>query len=121
MASNNDNMVNVEGGDEDINPNSNNISVPVLDAAADDKKNDDAEKHNDQSAVPDDTENGPYFYVTTPVKDFCPGGNQQNGRMDNLDTMMYVDDTNSEIGSAADYLGWPARATGYTAILELCQ
>ena len=61
------------------------------------------------------------FYVTTPVKDFCPGGNQQNGRMDNLDTMMYVDDTNSEIGSAADYLGWPARATGYTAILELCQ
>ena len=76
---------------------------------------------DDQSAVPDDTENGPYFYVTTPVKDFCPGGNQQNGRMDNLDTMMYVDDTNSEIGSAADYLGWPARATGYTAILELCQ
>ena len=61
MASNNDNMVNVEGGDEDINPNSNNISVPVLDAAADDKKNDDAEKHNDQSAVPDDTKNGPYF------------------------------------------------------------
>jgi hypothetical protein len=76
---------------------------------------------DDQSAVPDDTENGPYFYVTTSVKDFCPGGNQQNGRMDNLDTMMYVDDTNSEIGSAADYLGWPARATGYTAILELCQ
>ena len=61
------------------------------------------------------------FYVTTPVKDFCPVGNQQNGRMDNLDTMMYVDDTNSEIGSAADYLGWPARATGYIAILELCQ
>ncbi|OEU11346.1 hypothetical protein FRACYDRAFT_245672 [Fragilariopsis cylindrus CCMP1102] len=114
-------MVNDEGGGEDRNPNSNNPSVPVPDAAADDKKNDDAGTTTTNLLYRMTQKMDRTFYVTTSVKDFCPGGNQQNGRMDNLDTMMYVDDTNSEIGSAADYLGWPARATGYTAILELCQ
>ena len=75
-----------------------------------------------QSAVPegDNQSNGPYFYVSTPVKEFCPGGQYEEGRMDNLDTMIYVDENNNEDGTAEENLGWPARATGYIAKLEQC-
>merc|ERR1712224_179011 len=75
-----------------------------------------------QSAIPteDKQDNGPYFYVSTPVKEFCPGGQYSDGRMDNLDTMTYVDEWNNEAGTAVDNLGWPARATGYIAKLEQC-
>lgn len=57
--------------------------------------------------APDDLNSGPSFFVNTPIHDFCPGGNNQHGRKDNLDTMTYTDESKNIVGTAESEVGWP--------------
>ena len=58
--------------------------------------------------APDDLNSGPSFFVNTPIHGFCPGGNNQHGRNDNLDTMTNTDENKNIVGTAeSEVVGWP--------------
>ena len=88
-----------------------------------------------RQATPDNPNAGPFYYISTKINDFCPGGDYgpkpgwDGGRFDNLDSIRYIGGNNFDVGNNFDGgmaddgsgSGWPLRATGYIAKLTYCQ